>query len=174
MTDQTKKDVTTNSATDNGRPKSFSRRALIKGGVTAMPAILTLQSGAALARSSNLISEMATESAEFAATHTHCVDKGSVIQDFGDGTYDLGTTRSAHVTNIANDNTYYLSKGQNDPVSPRAMCEMGTSATKDGVFYWKEGDLWVSSDLNSGNQGFVVSAGAYSSFAFDVSKSFIE
>jgi hypothetical protein len=172
MTDKTERSVITDSAEKTGRPKSFSRRALIKGGVTAMPAILTLQSGAALARSSNLIGEAPAGFSDPEATHTICVDKSSVT-DLGNGIYDLGPSRYADATLIDNKHQYYITKSEDYPISARAMCEKG-SAANNGPFYWKDRNYsppWRSAELK---QGFVVSAGAYSSFAFDVSKSFIE
>ena len=140
-----------------------------------MPAILTLHSGAALARSSNLISEAPAGLTDADATHTVCVDKSSVT-DLGSGVYDLGPSRDAHVTMIDNRNSYYMSQGKSKPISPSAMCEMGSVANIEdpyGNFYWKDAATndWRKSQVK---QGFVASMGAYSSFAFDVSKSFIE
>ena len=65
-------------------PKSVSRRSMLKGTATAMPAILTLQSGAALARSSNLISTIDYKSPDRHG-RTLCLNLDSVVPAGRDG-----------------------------------------------------------------------------------------
>ena len=76
--------------TEQQASKPISRRALLRGAVTAMPVVLTLQSGAALARSSNLISA-SHYSSEDRRGRTLCLDTDSVNPVGGsDHTFDLG------------------------------------------------------------------------------------
>ena len=140
------------------RPKSVSRRALIKGGVTVMPAILTLQSGAALARTSNLISAAAPGTTDRLG-RTICLDTNSVYPAGGSGdVYDLDEPPRADV-NIITDREYHLAANRgSDQISESAMCEGGT--------YWyndHNGEGWQSVELPY--RGIVVSSGAMTSIA---------
>lgn len=146
------------SVAQDGRPASMSRRALIKGGVTAMPAILTLQSGAALARSSNLISAASPGTTDRLG-RTLCLDTNSVYPTPDSRTvYDLGEPPRAEL-NIISDRVYYVEKNRgSDQVSKDAMCEGGS--------YWfndSDGRGWQSVELPY--RGIVVSSGAMTSVA---------
>ncbi|MCH9004544.1 MAG: hypothetical protein IH838_04545 [Proteobacteria bacterium] len=163
MNDHKGKIQSTDSGDQFSRPKSISRRALIKGGVTVMPAILTLQSGAALARSSNLIRASSSYTTD-GLGRTLCMDKKSVIHadDFSE-IYDLGEPPYAEVNIIpgpAERQYYYIeaNKGTGSAVTPGAMCERG------GTFYFKPvgGGPWEETYVP---QGFVASAGAMTSIA---------
>jgi hypothetical protein len=86
------------------RPKSVSRRALLRGGVTAMPAILTLHSGAALARSSNLIGQAPPGTTDEYG-RTLCLDTTGLTQVTEYGTvYDLREPPSGVVNVIPDRN----------------------------------------------------------------------
>ena len=161
MKNQSVKDTTKTLEISGQPPERLSRRALIKGGVTAMPAILTLHSGAALARSSNMISA-APEGTTDGLGRTLCLDKGSVVpaDDYLE-IYDLGEPPSADVTIIRGpgERKYFARVGKHKRVkiSPDAMCERG------GKYYWRSnrGD-WQQVQVR---KGIVVSSGAMASIS---------
>ena len=137
---------------NNGKtqPTSISRRKMLKAGLTAMPVVLTLQSGEALARSSNLIS---------AAPGMRNIDGNALCLDtrtadlLSGGKYDLDT-RDATVNAIP-DVDYYLSRGfKGEPISADTFCELGGSRQ-----YHAGG--WHQVDLPT--NGIIVSANALNS-----------
>lgn len=150
---------------------SPSRRRLLKGGATALPAILTLHSGAALARSSNLLS--ASESFEVDSLgRTLCVDITSVVpvEDYSE-IYDLGDPPHAVINVIrgeAEGRIYYVNKddrGNGASIHPGLMCEQG------GQYWYKPSSgPWEVVDVP---QGFVASSMAASSFAMDMTENLI-
>lgn len=168
MTDQSSKEMT---KVKGKRPAKVSRRALIKGGVTVMPAILTLHSGAVLARSSNMISAASSDTTD-GMGRTLCVDKNSVAyaDDYSE-IYDLGEPPYAEVNIIRGPTErqfYYIeaNKGTASAITPGAMCERG------GTFHWKPvgGGPWEATNVP---QGFVASAGAMASIASHVKDNLI-
>ena len=124
-----------------------------------MPAILTLHSGAALARSSNLISASSSDTTD-GMGRTLCVDKSSVVYAGDQGEiYDLDEPPYAEVNIIRGPDEvqYYETQGGSTPILPGAMCEKG------GPFWSKPaGGKWEAKQLN---QGFVTSVGAWTSMA---------
>lgn len=89
-------------------PTSLGRRALLRRGVVAMPAILTLQSGAALARSSNLISASSPGTTDRLG-RTLCLDTNSVVRAGRHrGVYDMGEDPPHAVVNILRDQEYFV------------------------------------------------------------------
>jgi hypothetical protein len=147
------------------------RRALIKGAAATLPMILTLQSGAALARSSNLIGGTSEASAKDANGNTLCMDM-SYATPIGDK-YDLGPTPGDVVVNMYPDYEYTKrelpsllrlrgpagNEGQRVTVGIREVCE----SSIDKTFYFKDGPGgWQA--LPGGN-GCLVSLTAISSFA---------
>jgi len=157
MTDQSSKGNTKTLGKPSEQSGKMSRRAVLRGGVTAMPAILTLQSGAALARSSNLISASAPGTTD-SLGRTICLDTNSVypVGTYSD-VYDLGEPPRAEV-NIISDRVYYLEKDlSSEKVSHSAMCEGGT------YWYDERGLGWQSVELP--HRGIVVSSGAMTSIA---------
>ena len=133
------------------------RRALIKGAAVALPAILTLQSGAALARSSNMISTT-TSDAKDGDGRTLCMDARSVTPVEGDGgnLYDLGEPPHARVQAIEERDYYWKpSRGGWTQIDESEMCERGGTYT-----YNSYGPKTV--DVRN---GMLVSATALSSFA---------
>jgi hypothetical protein len=189
--DNSKPQGTTVSGADS--VPSPSRRRLLKGGATALPAILTLHSGAALARTSNLIS--ATDYFEVDELgRTLCVDATSVcpvdmdcsVEDYDYYSvvpvdeyneiyqiYDLGDPPHAVINVIrgeAEGRLYYLNKDDKDlgnSVHPGLLCEQG-------------GQYWVKPasgpwELVEVPQGFVAigSSVATTSFAADITQNLI-
>lgn len=138
----------------------LNRRALLRGAPTALPAILTLQSGAALARSSNLIGAAGQAGPD--GGKYRCLDFDGISGTKTPKVYDLGDPAMAHVTRIDSDSRYYRENPDEhrysdpDRVSPQKMCQQG------GNFYRKDG--WRSRKVNV-KQGVLVSATALSSFS---------
>jgi len=149
----------TNVEQDAGTSVSRGRRSLIQGAAGALPMILTLQSGAALARSSNLIVTASPDTAVDEFGRTLCMDRRTVYTaDDGDGeVYDLGEPAYARVGAI-NERDYYsysTSEGVNT-ITEAEMCERG------GAYYYRSG--WGMGEVKV-QQGMLVSATALSSFA---------
>ena len=155
MSTQDKIEIAGKSVTGEGRPAPLSRRALIRGGAAAMPVILTLQSGAALARSSNLIGA-ASDGTTDALGRKLCLDTNSVIPVGGNsGKYDLGEPPYAQVTAI-NDRDYYHNPNFGPDLSEARMCQTGQIS-----YYYQDPD-WQQVQVP---KGILVSATALSSFA---------
>src|SRR5690606_14887248 len=89
---------------DDQRRKVLTRRLVVRGAAAAVPTILTLRSGAALARSSNLVST-STDLSDPEGDLFHCLDSSSVEQ-VGANRYDLGEPPEANVTAIRGDRAY--------------------------------------------------------------------
>lgn len=138
----------------------LNRRALLRGASTALPAILTLQSGAALARSSNLIGAAGQAGPD--GGKYRCLDFDGISGTKNPKVYDLGNPAMGHVTRIDANSRYYREDpddrkyGDPDRVSPQKMCQQG------GNFYRK--DSWRSRKVKV-KQGVLVSATALSSFS---------
>lgn len=143
--------------------KALSRRALLKGSVATMPAILTLHSGAALARSSNLISGTPSYSRD-SQGRTLCLDTDSVYPASRRGDiYDLGDPPYARVSAI-NDRDYWTrpSYHHSDRISESRMCESG------GTYYYRSRWGWGGWRETKVPRGILVSATALTSFASDI------
>lgn len=123
MKDQ--KDILDNQPETAEKPQSAGRRSLLKGTATALPAILTLHSGAALARTSNLIS---TTEYKTSRDRTLCLDLRSVEPVGPRGyKYDIGNGY-ADVYRIP-ERDYYV-RGRNGSwreIDEKALCERGDS-----------------------------------------------
>jgi hypothetical protein len=141
----------------------ISRRVMIRGAAAALPTILTLHSGAALARSSNLIS--ATIEVDPTGPN-RCVALADVKP--AGSKYDLGEPPAARVTEFGSGHLYATDEGGLNRVTPLQICDNPNA------------DYWVSTDLggtwNAVNQvppierGFLVSATAWSSFSLNPTK----
>jgi hypothetical protein len=132
------------------------RRALLKGAVGTMPMILTLQSGAALARSSNMISAATYADSQDADGRTLCLDYTYTTGIFGDTSQvDVGEPPYVHVSAIR-EGDYSLKKG-GELISREKVCNDG------GVYAVKpsQGGYY---DTNNVPRGMLVSATALSSF----------
>jgi hypothetical protein len=155
-------------------PSNVSRRALLRGASAALPTVLTLQSGAALAQSSNLIGTVKHASKAIGeGGRVQCLDMASAV----DGTptkLDLGDRPVLHVQYITQRQYYRPDKSGNagdpsKPVTIEQMCKEG------GVYWYKDGTdrygkiRWKATlpgYYNKGvARGFLVSATALSSFA---------
>ena len=140
------------------QPVSLGRRALLRGGAKAMPAILTLQSGAALAASSNLISAAPVGTRD-GLGRALCLDKTSVDPVPGSTTlFDLGNPARGNMTAITARN-YKAAKNNGAPdVTEDEIC------MNAGTYYWKDADQpWQ--ELHLANQGVILSSAAVYSFS---------
>ena len=137
------------------RPVSVSRRAILKAGTASLPVILSLQSGAALARSSNLVSSAPTGTRDPATGDAICMDS-STLTPLGEGQYDLGPNGYANVDMLPEQEYYVSGTGRKDgPYTADDVC-----ATSEGYFSYHDGLQW--NDIYS-RQGIIISAGAYTS-----------
>ncbi len=117
--------------TENTSGADKSRRALLNGAVRAMPAVLTLQSGAALARSSNLISASPRDHKDRYG-RTLCLDLRTVRPDGRSGrVYDLGHPAYGRVTALRDREYYAAPDHRSAAVSEARMCHEG------GTYYYR-------------------------------------
>jgi len=158
-----------------GAPVKVSRRSLLRGASAALPTVLTLHSGAALARSSNLIGTVDQASrARSPGGDVQCLDAASAV----DGTprvLDLGDQPMLHVQYIK-PRQYFRGKTSGDggdlsrPVSIEQMCrEGGVYWYQEQGGWWPYKAQWASTTPGYNRRGieagFLVSATALSSFA---------
>lgn len=145
--------------------RKVSRRMLLRGASASVPAILTLQSGAALARSSNLIGGNPYSGADHGKYN--CLDFDGIQRTDKPNVYDLGSPPMAHVTRIDADSRYYRKRRESswgggdhgsygDEVTKRQMCAEG------GTFVRR--NRWRTSEVTV-KRGILVSGTALSSFS---------
>ncbi len=135
--------------TGTGKTPAMSRRSLLKGGISAMPAVLTLQSGAALARSSNLISVSRRGDHKDHWGRTLCLDTKSVYPvDGSRRQYDLGHPAYGRVAAIRDREYYGLTPNGIREVDESMMCRRG------GVYYYRKRERyrWHDSRRNLSEQ----------------------
>lgn len=163
------------------KPGRMSRRSLLKGTVVSMPAILTLQSGAALARSSNMISASNFASPD-SRGRTLCLDVSSVYPADSSGKrFDLGDPAHAEVTAIPERDYRIEPRKKAAEVMEEQMCLDGkTYYYRDSNTSWDSS--WTSDDDDDDGtlyslgrwrqvdvpRGVLVSATALHSFAQDI------
>jgi len=129
-----------------------------------MPVVLTLHSGAALARSSNMLSGAADQAnlKYDGEGRLLCLDTMSVDPDpaGSPNIYDLGPQPSANFYAI-NKRNYHREKNASDPLTAEEICD------QQGVFYYKvnsaNGTVWQQTVDKK--KGMLVSANAMQSFA---------
>jgi len=138
-------------AVSPSRPMPARRRILVRGAAAAVPTILTLRSGAALARSSNL---MGVSDGPPADNFYRCVDERSFIRDGNQ--LDFGTSSDVEVTVIRVDGNYAKSEDGTGLVGGPEMCDTG------GTFYSQGPETWNAVTVR---RGALVSATALMSFA---------
>ena len=150
---------TQKAANPTRRDDALSRRQVIKVAIATAPVIATLPSGAALARSSNVITSSLEGGAHDASGNTLCLADSSGAVDppppaFGTS-IDLGTSPNLSVTVIPQRDYRVDSKGSAAAITEGAMCQQG------GSFYYQSAG-WQQVNVP---QGILVSATALSSFA---------
>ena len=130
-----------------------SRRKFLRQGATAMPVVLTLQSGAAHAVSSNLISAAPAGTTD-ASGNTLCLDTTTVPRVGVGDSYDLGEPPFADI-NVIPPREYHLEPNRGSPmVSAGGTCNGGT-------FHYHESGGWKQINLPA--NGVVVSSSATAS-----------
>ncbi len=139
-----------------------SRRRFLKAGTKAMPVVLTLQSGAALARSSNLVSGAPRHTTDKLG-RTLCLEADSVenpsaVSGQGRQVYDLGEPAYGRVAAIRDRNYRTRPRRRAERVSEATICEKG------GTYYYRDRG-WRQRTFK---HGMVVSATAMTSFAGDI------
>lgn len=145
-----------------GSAVSSGRRALLRGALATVPTVMTLHSGAALARSSNLVGAGPDAGAD--GGQYRCLDTETVYQTSNPNVYDLGDPPMAHVTTMRTDVAYYRLENAGssanlkptDPVTGPTMCREG------GTFFRKSG---YTSGKVEVKRGVLVSATALASFS---------
>jgi hypothetical protein len=148
-------DETTNKSSELGLSKpALNRRRLLKVAVATAPIIATLPTGAALARSSNLIGPTSGAGTD-AFGRTQCLDVTSGDGILSNGMVDLGAP-DPNGFGVAITERNYLreARGSADPISEKQMCQ-------DGGTYYYQGTGWQNVNVP---KGIVVSATALSSF----------
>ena len=124
MTDNRKNTDNTVTTESAAKPPLMSRRNLLKHGAAAMPAVLTLQSGAALAATSAYIGSVSREGSLIAG-HVHCLDVRNAEPLPNGTTFRFVDTDYADVYYIP-DGQYYPTQGQKElPVSAEQYCKTG-------------------------------------------------
>ncbi len=149
-----------------------SRRALLRGASGALPAVLTLQSGAALAQSSNLLGTVrSAQQAVGERGRIQCIDMASAVG----GTpsqLDLGPNPSVHMQYLKQRTYYWPHRSGNKGDKSRGPVPYETMCAKGGVFWYEERGQWratLPGAYGKGVQaGFLVSATAMASFAQNV------
>jgi hypothetical protein len=121
-------------------PKKMSRRTLLRAGATAMPVILTLQSGEALARSSNLIGA-APAGTRGEGGRALCLETSNLGRVSDSRKYDLGDPGFATVNALPDADYYPLESGRSGaPISADEFCSLGGSR-KYHAGGWHQVDL---------------------------------
>lgn len=129
-------------STKEASKSSVSRRALLKGTISAMPAVLTLQSGAAFARSSNLISASPRNHRD-RWRRTLCLDLKSVYPVNGSRRlYDLGHPAYGRVGAIRDRDHVGVTRYGVRRVRESEMC------TRGGTYYYRAGRNYGSRGLS--------------------------
>jgi hypothetical protein len=132
--------------------KVNTRRALLKSAVTTLPMVMTLQSGAALARSSNIISATSDLGAKDALGNTQCLDTMFATQ-IDANTVDLGNAIDLNITLIPERDYKRSPQGSAVDATEGEICnEIGSFYHQDSG--WQEirvqsGMLVSSTALNS-------------------------
>jgi hypothetical protein len=157
-----------NSTADSPASSKLSRRAIVKGVATTAPAVLSLGSGAALAVTSNLISETSTPGS---GDRYYCLKNFSTSINGSPGTtadgkmiIDLGDSPSGDVYSYGKQVYYNNTGGFNDAnkVSAESICKQTADG---GVFKYKMGGTGSTYQLSMPRgQGVMVSLTAASSF----------
>ena len=145
-------DKTTQSIEAGAEDAVLTRRRMLRAAVATAPVIATLPTGAALARSSNLIGQTSGSGTD-AAGRTLCLNLNSGT--YSNGLLDLGVPPDGNLTAIKprdyrKDDSFWAGE-----ISEKAMCNQGGR-----FYYWSSG--WRTANVP---RGIVVSATALSSFA---------
>ena len=160
-TDNRKKDLSEETKSEGSKPASMSRRALLKQAGVAMPAVLTLQSGAAMAASSVYIGTTTRDGSRDSSGNVYCMDvrNAEPVNEAGT-TYRFVNTNYADVY-VLPDGSYHDVKG-NSKDNPGVLSDQFCSA---GGSKFLNASGWPQYDLPAGmnGNGVLVSATALAS-----------
>jgi hypothetical protein len=148
-----------------GQPDTpdLSRRAMLRGATVAVPTILTLGSGAALAASSNLLGTNQTPT----TTDVNCLNPASTQGTLptNPNVYDLGAPPYGEVTVIPSTNRY-RNKATGLDITTSEACQLnGTVQVK-----YNGSGPWVDKTRTA---GAMASAAAMASFGSRIVKTYI-
>jgi hypothetical protein len=135
--------------------KVLNRRSVLRVAVATAPLIATLPSGAALAKSSNLVTGTTPAGAIDAQGRTLCLDVTSGTGNYSNGVLDLGVPARGKLTAIKDRRYRVDDKYTATQISESQMCYQGGT-----YYYWNSG--WHQAQVP---KGMLVSATALSSFA---------
>jgi len=140
---------------------AISRRRVVKLALATAPIIATLPTGAALARSSNLISATTATGARDVRGRTLCLNANSGSMLPSGNTMDLGNWPHGTVTAITERDYRVDDKNSAATISEAAMCNQG------GTFYFEQSGTYQNAVWRQVNvpRGMMVSWTAMSSFA---------
>lgn len=138
-----------------GAEKKMNRRKVIKIAVATAPIIATLPSGAALARSSNVIGDTNVGGAFDSHGRTLCLDLRSGTVGSTGTSIDLGVPPRGSLTAIKPRNYRTAANGGAPAIDESEMCKKG------GTSYYLDSG-WKQVNVP---KGMLVSATALSSFA---------
>jgi len=144
-------------------PANLTRRAMLHGATVAVPTILTLGSGAALAASSNLLATNTTPT----TADVNCLDPMSTQGTLptNPNVYDLGSPPYADVTVIPSANRYRNPATNTDMTTSQVCRFNGTVQVKyNGTGAWQN---------KTRTTGAMASASALASFGSRINKSYI-
>jgi hypothetical protein len=147
------KDVEQSTETATVGEVRLDRRGLLRKAVATAPVIATLHSGAALARTSNVITATSIGSQNLS---TLCLDANSGLGPVSASAIDLGEPPSGYVSAITDRDHRLEANSGSLAVTEAQMCNAG------GTYYYKTSGGWNSVQVP---RGIVVSATALSSFA---------
>lgn len=158
MTDNRKKDLPAETKSEETKPASMSRRALLKQAGVAMPAVLTLQSGAAMAASSVYIGTTTRDGSRDSSGNVYCMDVRNAEQMPNGTTYRFVNTNYADVY-VLPDGNYHEAKGRgSEYILSDDYCYTG------GTRFLDAGG-WPQHDMPAGMNGVLVSSTALTSVA---------
>lgn len=158
---------------DTRKPEGIdaSRRKLLRGASAALPTILTLQSGAALAQSSNFLGTVTNANEAVGdGGKIQCLDGASATG--GTSTrLDLGDDPMLHMQYVT-PRTYYLPNADGTAGNPDAPVSIEQMCSGGGVYWYQENGTWMSTTPGYNGRGveagFMVSATAMASFASSI------
>ena len=146
-----------------GAPANLTRRAMLRGATVAVPTILTLGSGAALAASSNLLATNTTPT----TADVNCLDPMSTQGTLptNPNVYDLGAPPYADVTVIEAMHRYRNPATSKDMITSEVCRFNGKVQVKyNGTGPWVD---------KTRTPGAMASAAALASFGSRINKSYI-
>lgn len=128
-------------------PAGKGRRSLLRRAALTLPVIATVPSGAALARSSNLISGATEAGAQDAFGRTRCLDLDTVRRYGGDGHVDLGDPAHGEVALIPDRDYRVQPEQRSGRIRESEMCERG------GKYYYRKRGFGYGADDDGGAPG---------------------